>query len=376
MSIFRFTEARLRDLPLGSGIHRDVDVRGLMVICHKTTKTYSVQGDVRRNKRLVRSVRVKIGRVDHVRLAAARKKARELMNLIQSGIDPTAGPDETGVTLEQALEAHLGERDLSASTVEGYRYHVDKYLRRLRKRAVADISRQDCRELLDELTRRSGRTTAASVLRTLRALVNTAMRLDETITSNPVDAVRVPVPPRRRVEPLDLKDWWTKTAALSPLMRDLHRTMLLTGARRTSVLLVRREDVDLERGVLTFRHQKTSRESLLFPMGPWLASALKVRMEEDAPLASPWLWPSPTSASGHVEEPKRKGLPSPHVLRHVARSLHIAAGTPYAESALILGQRLPGASGGYVHPSMLVESLRPYAEAYETLVLREAGDRT
>ena len=29
MSIFRFTEARLRDLPLGSGIHRDTEVKGL-----------------------------------------------------------------------------------------------------------------------------------------------------------------------------------------------------------------------------------------------------------------------------------------------------------------------------------------------------------
>ena len=51
----------------------------------------------------------------------------------------------------------------------------------------------------------------------------------------------------------------------------------------------------------------------------------------------------------------------------------IAAGVPYAESALLLGQRLPGASGGYVHQAHLVEALRPHAAAYEALVLREAG---
>ncbi|AHM03035.1 phage integrase [Roseibacterium elongatum DSM 19469] len=51
----------------------------------------------------------------------------------------------------------------------------------------------------------------------------------------------------------------------------------------------------------------------------------------------------------------------------------IAAGVPYAEGALLLGQRLPGASGSYVHQSHLVEALRPHAEAYEALVLREAG---
>ena len=41
---------------------------------------------------------------------------------------------------------------------------------------------------------RNGPTVAAGVMRSLRALVNTAMRLDETIERNPVEAVRVGVP--------------------------------------------------------------------------------------------------------------------------------------------------------------------------------------
>ncbi len=56
----------------------------------------------------------------------------------------------------------------------------------------------------------------------------------------------------------------------------------------------------------------------------------------------------------------------------------IAAGVPYAESALLLNQKLPGASGGYMHPAMLCEHLRQYAQAYENLVFGEifgADDR-
>ena len=191
MAVVNMTEARVRALPLGSGIHRDEQVKGLMVICHRTTRTYAVQGDVRRNGRHVRTVRVKIDRADRIGLREARRRAKELMSTIQSGVDPTAGPDETGITLEEALEAHLAERELRPATVEGYRYHLESYLGRLRRRAVADITRQDCRELLDSLTRRYGRTTAACVLRTLRLAVNTAMRIDETIGRNPVDAVRI-----------------------------------------------------------------------------------------------------------------------------------------------------------------------------------------
>jgi hypothetical protein len=45
----------------------------------------------------------------------------------------------------------------------------------------------------------------------------------------------------------------------------------------------------------------------------------------------------------------KRNLPNPHEYRHLARTLFIASGAPYAESTLLLGQTLPGASGGYVH---------------------------
>ncbi len=368
MAVMNLTEARIRELALGSGIHRDEQVKGLMVICHKTTRSYAVQGDVRRNGRHVRTVRVKIDRCDRIGLREARNRAKALMSQIQSGVDPTEGPAETGITLERALETHLEEKTHRPRTEEGYRYHLSHYLKHWRKRAVADISRQMVRDLYGDLKRRHGETTAASVMRTLRAVVNTAMRIDETLGSNPVAALHVPSTKRRKVAPLDLTTWWVDVQALSPMRRDLHMTMLLTGARRSSILQVKRKDVDLARRVLTLTHMKTSDEPMQVPIGRELAAILASRMAADEPLASEWLWPSPSSATGHVMEPREDGLPSPHEYRHHARTLYIAAGVPYAESALLLGQKLPGASGGYVHAEHLVEQLRPHAQALETLV--------
>jgi integrase len=369
MAVLNLTEARIRDLPLGSGIHRDEQVKGLMVICHRSTRTYAVQGDVRRNGRHVRTVRVKIDRCDRIGLRDARNRAKALMSQIQSGVDPTAGPAESGITLKQALEAHLGEKKYSPRTVEGYRYHLDNYLTRFRNRAVIDISRQEVRDLFDSLKRQRGETTAASVMRTLRASINTAMRMDETIGGNPVAALRVPSPKRREVDELDMEAWWTEVQKLTPIRRDLHIATLLTGARRSSILQVRRDDVDLDRRVLRFRHMKIGGQ-MLFPMGARLTERLRDRLAADEPLNSPWLWPSATSASGHVTEPKEPDhdLPSPHEYRHHARTLYIASGVPYAESALLLGQKLPGASGGYVHAEHLVEHLRKHAQALEDLV--------
>ncbi len=361
MAVIKLTEAGVKKLPLGSGIWRDTEVKGLMVVCHRTTRTYAVQGDVRRSGRLVRSVRKKIDRCDRIGLRKARARAKALMSQIQSGVDPTAGPTETGITLSRTLEIYLADRELRPATVEGYQYHVDKYLKRWRKRAVADLSRQDVRDLYDELRRRSGGTTAASVMRTLRALVNEAMRLDETITDNPVSAIRLPPPRSREVGELGLKDWWSRTEALTPIRRDLHRAMLFTGARRRSLVACERTDADPDEGTLLLRHMKSSGPMVL-PLSDFLADMIRRRMEEDVKKGSRWLWPSPTSKSGHVEEPKEPGLPSPHEYRHHYRTLSIAAGVPYAESALLLGQRLPGASGGYVHPHQLVEHLRGYQQ--------------
>lgn len=367
MAVVNLTEARIRELPFGSGIHRDEQVKGLMVICHQSTRTYSVQGDVRRNGRHIRTVRVKIDRCDRIGLREARNRAKALMSQIQSGIDPTASPDESGITLQQALETHISERTYSPRTVEGYLYHLDKYLGKFRKRAVTDITRQEVRELFDTLKRKHGQTTAGSVMRTLRATINTAMRLDETIGGNPVAALRVPVPKRREVDPLDLKAWWADVEKLPPLRRDLHIAMMLTGARRSSLLQVRREDVNIAGGILTFQHMKVGGR-MMFPMGEALTARLTDRLAADAPLGSEWLWPSPTSASGHIIEPRDDGLPSPHEYRHHARTLFIASGVPYAESALLLGQKLPGASGGYVHAEHLVEHLRKHSQALENFV--------
>jgi integrase len=370
MAVLNLTESRIGSLPLGSGIWRDAQVKGLLIVCHATTKTYAAQGDVRRNGRHVRTVRVKIDRVDRISLREARNRARAIMSQIQSGVDPTARPKESGITLLEALEEHLNEKPLRDATVESYRYNVEHYLARFKNRAVADLSRAEVREFYDKLRKGTGQTAATCVMRTLRAIINTAIRIDETLGANPVAFIRLPVPRSRQVDELDLTDWWENTEELSPIRRDLHRAMLLTGARRSSILGVKRKDVDLDRGVLIFNHMKTGGR-MLFPMGTFLRSMIEERLEADLPFNNPWLWPSPLSSTGCTTEPKeqRRGLPSPHEYRHHARTLYIAAGVPYAESALLLGQRLPGASGGYVHAEHLVEHLRPYAQALESKIV-------
>jgi hypothetical protein len=52
---------------------------------------------------------------------------------------------------------------------------------------VADITRAEVRDLYEELKLKRGKTSAGGAMRVLRALINTAMRIDETIP-----AIRAP----------------------------------------------------------------------------------------------------------------------------------------------------------------------------------------
>ncbi|HSS63159.1 MAG TPA: hypothetical protein VLS27_01910 [Gammaproteobacteria bacterium] len=58
------------------------------------------------------TVRMKINRCHSIGLREARRRAKELMGLIQSGTGPSAGPDETGITLSQVMDRNSGGRDL------------------------------------------------------------------------------------------------------------------------------------------------------------------------------------------------------------------------------------------------------------------------
>jgi integrase len=366
------TEAKVRALALGSKVTRDSRVKGFMVICNIHSKSYAAQADLRRDRRLIRTVRVMLGRTDQVSLSDARAAAQTALASIKKGIDPVAKakPVEAQLTLEQALDLHLAEHTLAPVTVKGYRRDLMVYLKAFASRPVADISRQDVREMKAELIEAHGLASTRHALRSLSAVLSTAMRHD-AIAANPITAVQLPTIPQRKVLPLDLVEWWKVTESVfSPIRRDLHRLILFTGLRRTSAVTIKREHVDLEARVIRVAHMKSGRPFTL-PLSTFLVDMLRKRMADDVPFNSRWLFPSPTSASGHTSDPKEHGLIPPHALRHVYKTLSFAAGIPHAESAMLLDQKLPGVSAGYIHVDHLVEHLRPYQEKMSAYLLNQ-----
>ena len=138
-----------------------------------------------------------------------------------------------GITLRQALEPHVGAKERSDKTEEGYHYRAEHYLCDWLERPLCEIGadRASVRERDRRITERHGRATADYSMRVLRAVYNRGMREHPNLPPNPSANVDLHGTRRRRVEASAerLRDRGKAVLTLSPVKRDLNLFMLLTG---------------------------------------------------------------------------------------------------------------------------------------------------
>ena len=78
---------------------------------------------------------------------------------------------------------------------------------------------------------------------------------------------------------------------------------LLTGARRRNVASMNWKDVSFANNTWKLEETKNG-ESQIIHLSEQAISILQRRLNSKS---SQWVFPSPTSASGHIEEPKKPG---------------------------------------------------------------------
>ena len=419
----KLIESTVARLAFDSGVHFDSELNGFYVRCGKLAKTYGVKCDLRRGGKRVRTVETKIGQAgpDGMSAREARNTAAAIINSIKQGQDPDherredAGRKYGSWTLEHALEFHISNKHPSPATADNYRHHVHRYLSDWRDRPLSSITTDEVisrrakivancqRDYLERTgepaAKDYGEPTANAVFTTLRTLFNAARKADRTITENPVEALHIPASNKRKLPPVDYAELWHSFDTLNPQYRDMYRTFFLTGARRASLLQVRCSDVNLRGREITFDHMKGKDDAHTIPISRKLRDILQARMEDDASqmisdglrlidlgseedderklergaklvqagethLQNGWLWPSPTSEAGHITEPKRKGIPSPHKIRSYYKEATARAGLPYDASAVLLGHTLPGESFRYLQNAGSNQWLRPHVDRF------------
>ena len=260
--------------------------------------------------------RVVLGRYGPLTADKARKLAHEILGKVAGGDDPAEDRAEArGMpTLDDTFEQYMAANpNRSKRTNELYRYEANRYLGDWLPRPLDAISRADVEARFNSITADHGWSAANRAMSLLRSIYRRPC-VDHDGLRNPVDlwlagGGKFHRKARRKISaPAEVLPCWRagiEAEVNNPAIRDALWFGLYTGMRRDEVLTLRWERVDMD--ALTFRVEETKTGvPLELPITSQLAAILERRRTAAADLPEGvrvWVFPSPTSATGHVQDP-------------------------------------------------------------------------
>ena len=266
--------------------------------------------------------RVVLARTDAMEPDDARRHARELLIRVARGEDPAqARTNRSGYpTLEEAFEEYLtANPDRKEQTARFYRALMRNCFADWLARSLDNIVRREVEARFHLVSRGRGRTVGNHAMSLLRSVYRRPC-VDFEGLRNPVElwlagGGRYHRLVRRRISaPSEVLPRWRRgieAEVIVPATRDIFWCGLYTGLRVSEVFGLRWDRVSLSRRLLRVDETKTGKP-LLLPVTRQLAAVLERRRADclgELGLANPagtrpsgWVFPSATSASGHVEE--------------------------------------------------------------------------
>ena len=300
-----------------SWIAWDDKLTGFGVRVHPSgTKAFIVNYRSGEGGRKAPNKRVVLGRYGPLTAVKARKMAHEVLGKVARGGDPAQdraearGMPALGDVFEQYMAANPAR---SERTNKLYRYEANRYLGDWLPRPLDAIGRADVEARFNAITANHGWSAANRSMSLLRSVYRRPC-VDHDGLRNPVDlwlggGGRFHRDVRRRISaPAEVLPRWRagiEAEVGNPAIRDAIWFGLYTGMRRTEVLTLRWENIDME--ALTFRVEETKTGvPLELPVTKQLAAILERRRAAAADLPErlrEWVFPSPASAAGHVQDP-------------------------------------------------------------------------
>jgi integrase len=357
-------------LPLNSGMWRIKGIPGLYVRSRATSKSFMLQRRVEGDL-----VKLMLGPLT---VKAAKERAMEEWGSLERK------PARDGViTFETAVTQYMEAKPLAPKTRFLMKYNLDHYLKDLKGRSLADIGkdRAGVRALQQRITKNHGPATANQTAQLLSAVYRWCRKVQTDLPESPMVVVE-----KHRIKPRDwaysaddLKSWWFSqveekdkvirkgVSTLTPIKRAWWLTALFTGARKGSIEALKWADVDFGKKVMHFRVAKADRPYLV-PISDALAEILtRYRANKDIPPSRQgWVFPSNVKEDAHIAEVKniREGVGPAHRLRHTFRTILAQLGASPDQARMLMGHSMGGdVSRGYITSSLVVESLRPLANA-------------
>lgn len=282
----------------------DAEVPGLALRVGATAKTWVLY------KRFKgRPQRLTLGRHPGLGVKAARDAAKALIGKAAQGENVVRLHRQSrarGTSVRELFERWAASKR-TLRTIEDdrrlFELHVD---RRLGGRGVAEVDATDVQNLVDVTGKAHPRTAnkiAALLSRMFRFATKRGM-----VAANPVREVeRQSEESRDRIlTPAELRAVLRAIKEEPEDWRDYFLLLIATGARRSAVASMRWQDVDLQNGLWRVPAWASKNKRMLtLPLVPEALLVLTPRRKDRV---NDWVFPSSTSASGHIEEPRKPWL--------------------------------------------------------------------
>lgn len=250
--------------------------------------------------------RVKLGAFPDWSIEKARKEARISKGLIADGKDPHE--EKQRRRTEGSLAKFFNEQYLALHAKKHNRTwaqdksNFDRLLIPLHNKSLSDITRNDIQAVHGAIGKNNGQYVANRVLALLHTIFNKAIEWGWQGTNPVIRIKKFKEKSRERfLQPEELPRFFAALEAEPNRdMRDYFMLLLLTGARRRNVGAMHWKDISLELASWTIPETKNGEAyTVNLPQ-----DAVTLLQNRDHTKAQGWVFPSSTSKSGHVEEPK------------------------------------------------------------------------
>ena len=334
MKHFNFTVKALDGLeipPQGRTTYHDTNTIGLSIrVANTGRKTFIVRKKLN-NKDTFSSV----GHYPSTTIHQARSKARDILNVIDKGINPNNIRGDVltkqSITLQKVFEDYsISKHNLASSTLNNYISILDNYLNDWKKKAISEITRDMVEQRHRDITQGKGKfnessSRANTTMRLVRALFNYAKgqyedsRGEPLFVHNPVDRITHNKGWNKEkirqgvVHKYDLKKWYEGVMKLplqednvsrntsAEVVRDFLIFEMFSALRRNEVLEMKWSDIDFKNHSFTIEDTKNN-ESHSLPLNFKLDEVLERRKNDSG---NPYIFQG-FKPNGHLHPPKRQ----------------------------------------------------------------------
>jgi len=247
-----------------------------------------------------------LGNANLLLLDKARQLATDFLTKLHLGIDVRKVDakkeqieNAKAITLCDAMEQYLADRQLKPSTIKDYRYEIPLYCHDFLYLAVQEITENSiCKWYLSNSHRS---TSIDKAFRSLRAILQYQVGL-HTITFNPAHAVtirklRYKIKPRtRRVENHNLPkfmDCWLNLMVeetINPIQGDFVLMLLMSGLRLGECRKLKWDNICYDLYTITVFDTKNGCDHIL-PLTPLMLDVFQ-RRQNDNPKDNPYIFPA------------------------------------------------------------------------------------